>query len=97
MVFGVKLNSAAPTRRDFRLSVTSFEDSITVIGIAPTLERQDASTGGQFDSDEVSRLPLNGRGPLTLLELLSGTNVVPATRGDLHRRSGRARQRVDRA
>jgi hypothetical protein len=80
--FGVKVTSAAPTRRDFHLPVGSAEDSITVEGIAPTLERQDASTGGRFDLDEVAHLPLNGRGVLTLLELIPGTSVVPATRGD---------------
>jgi len=82
MQFGVKIASGAPTRKDFRLPVGSVEDSITVVGIAPTLERQDASTGGRFDFDEVSHLPLNGRGILTLLELIPGTSVVPATRGD---------------
>jgi hypothetical protein len=81
-LFGLKLTAGTPTRKDFRLSVTGYEDSITVIGTAPTLERRDASTGGQFDVEEVARLPLNGRGMLTLLELISGTNVVPATRGD---------------
>ena len=80
--FGVKLNSAAPARLDFKLPVSNFTDSVTVIGTAPTLERQDASTGGQFDFDEVTHLPLNARGMLTLLELIPGTSVVPATRGD---------------
>jgi hypothetical protein len=80
--FGVKLTGAAPTRLDFKLPVSSFTDSVTVIGTAPMLERQDASTGGQFDFDDVAHLPLNGRGVLTLLELIPGTSVVPATRGD---------------
>jgi hypothetical protein len=80
--FGVKLSGAAPVRLDFRLPVSPFPDSITVVGTAPTLERQDASTGGQFDFDEVAHLPLNARGMLTLIELIPGTSVVPATRGD---------------
>jgi hypothetical protein len=80
--FGVKLSAAAATRLDFRLPVGGAEDSITVIGTAPMLDRQDASAGGRFDLDEVARLPLNGRGVLTLLELIPGTSVVPATRGD---------------
>src|ERR1035438_10440297 len=72
MQLGVKLTSDAPTRRDFRLPLSSAgQESITVIGIAPLLERQDASTGGRFDFDEVVNLPLNGRGLLTLLELRS--------------------------
>ena len=80
--FGVKLAAAAPARADFKLPVSNFTDSVTVIGTAPTLERQDASTGGQFDADEIAHLPLNARGMLTLLELIPGTSVVPATRGD---------------
>ena len=80
--FGVKLAAAAPARLDFKLPVSNFTDSVTVIGTAPTIERQDASTGGAFDSDDVARLPLNARGILTLLELIPGTSVVPATRGD---------------
>ncbi|HEX3747507.1 MAG TPA: carboxypeptidase regulatory-like domain-containing protein [Bryobacteraceae bacterium] len=80
--FGVRLASAAPARLDFKLAVSEFTDSVTVIGTAPTLDRQDASTGGIFDSDDVSHLPLNARGILTLLELIPGTSVVPATRGD---------------
>jgi len=82
MQFGVKLTAAVAVRLDFRLAVGSVDDSITVFGTAPTLERQDASTGGRFDFDEVAQLPLNGRGMLTLLELIPGTSVVPATRGD---------------
>ena len=80
--FGVRLASEAPTRLDFKLAVSSFSDSVTVIGTAPMLDRADASTGGQFDSDEFSHLPLNARGMLTLFELIPGTSVVPATRGD---------------
>ncbi len=81
--FGVKLSGATPVRLNFRLPLSSFTDSITVIGTAPQLERPDASTGGQFDLDHVSVLPLNGsRGVLTLMELVPGTSVVPATRGD---------------
>jgi Carboxypeptidase regulatory-like domain len=80
--FGVKLTGSAPTRLDFRLSVSNFSDSITVVGTTPALDQQDASTGGQFDFDAVADLPLNGRGILTLLELIPGTSVVPATRGD---------------
>ena len=80
--FGVRLSAAAPTRLDFKLTVSNFTDSVTVIGTAPMLDRQDASLGGDFDSEDVAHLPLNARGILTLLELIPGTSVVPATRGD---------------
>jgi len=82
MKFGVRVSSGAAAREDFQLPLGSMEDSVTVVGTAPALERPDASAGGQFDLDEVGRLPLNGRGVITLLELIPGTNVIPATRGD---------------
>src|ERR1035437_10103107 len=80
--FGVKLVAGTVTRLDFQLVVGNVEDSITVVGTAPMMERPDASAGGQFDLDEVGHLPLNGRGIITLLELIPGSNVIPATRGE---------------
>jgi len=82
MKFGVKVFPGAAAREDFQLALGSIEESVTVVGTAPALERPDASTGGQFDLDETGQLPLNGRGIITLLELIPGTNVIPATRGD---------------
>ncbi|MGA3016378.1 MAG: TonB-dependent receptor [Bryobacteraceae bacterium] len=82
MKFGVKVSWDAAAREDFQLPLGSMEESVTVVGTAPALERPDASAGGQFDLDEVGQLPLNGRGVITLLELIPGTNVIPATRGD---------------
>src|SRR5579872_6277082 len=82
--FDVRLAETAPTRADFILSVGSVEESITVFGNPPAFEREqeDASTGSHVDRDEIDRLPLNGRGILSLLELAPGTNVTPATRGE---------------
>ncbi|HEY1338297.1 MAG TPA: TonB-dependent receptor, partial [Bryobacteraceae bacterium] len=80
--FGVKVGLAVAARVDFTLPVGSMQESITVVGDAPLLDRADAATGGQFEAGEIERLPLNGRGILTLLELVPGTNVTPATRGE---------------
>ena len=82
MEFGVKVSAGDTSRRDFQLSVGSVGESITVVGTAPAIERADASTGGQFDFDVTGQLPLNGRGLLTVMELIPGTNVIPATRGE---------------
>jgi hypothetical protein len=46
------------------------------------VSQDDGSTGIRLDRDDFERLPLNGRGLLTLLEMTPGTNVIPATRGD---------------
>ncbi len=80
--FGVPVAAASATRADFVLPVGSIEESITVYGTAPLLEQEDGSAGRRMDRDEIERLPLNGRGVLTLLEFAPGTNVTPATRGE---------------
>jgi len=80
--FDLRLAAAASTHADFILPVGNIEESITVFGNTPPLEREDASTGSVVDRTEIDRLPLNGRGILTLLELAPGVNVTPATRGE---------------
>src|ERR1051325_11103197 len=82
--FDVRLAAATPARADFVLSVGSIEESITVYGNPPLFgrEHEDASTGSRVERDQFERLPLNGRGVLTLLELTPGTNVTPATRSE---------------
>ena len=80
--FGVRLSAAAAARADFILPVGSIEESITVLGTAPLIPQDDASTGSRVDREEIERLPLNGRGLLTLLETAPGANVTPATRGE---------------
>ena len=80
--FGVRLTASAAARADFVLPVGSIEESITVLGTAPLIPQDDASTGSRVDREEIERLPLNGRGLLTLLETAPGANVTPATRGE---------------
>lgn len=80
--FGVRLDPAAATRADFNLPVGSMLESITVHGTAPMLERNDASTGAQFQHEEIDRIPLNGGGLLSLMDMVPGTNLTPATRGE---------------
>lgn len=80
--FNVKLETRQPARADFILSVGAVQDAITVEGAAPLLDQEGASIGVRIFRDELQRLPLNGRGLLSLLELSPGTNVTPATRGE---------------
>src|ERR1035438_3011146 len=54
--FGVKLTGGAPTRLDFRLPLSNSTDSITVVGTAPMLERQDASTRSEEHTSELQSL-----------------------------------------
>ncbi len=80
--FGLKLAPSHSTRADFMLPVGSIEESITVTGTAPLVAQEDASTGAGSDAQDIERIPLNGRGILSLLEFAPGTNVTPATRGE---------------
>jgi hypothetical protein len=80
--FGVKVDVSQPARVDFTLPVGDVAESITVEGIAPLLNSEDAAVATLVSRDRIERLPLNGRGLLSLLELAPGTVVTPATRGE---------------
>ncbi len=80
--YDLRLAASALTHVDFVLPVGPVEESITVYGNAPPIEREDASTETRVDREQIERLPLNGRGVLSLLEMAPGTNVTPATRGE---------------
>ena len=80
--FHVHLDTAAPARADFALSLGSVLETITVEGASPTLNREAAAVATKLDKEDIDRLPVNGRGILGLIEMEPGTNVVPATRGD---------------
>lgn len=80
--FGVRLEAARPARLDFILPVGSTQETITVSGEAPPVNRENAALGVVLPREEMDRLPLNGRGVLSLVELVPGTVVTPATRGE---------------
>lgn len=80
--FGLRLEASRPLRLDFSLPVGSMHETITVEGDASPIQREDASVAVVLRRDEIERLPLNGRGLLSLLELAPGTVVTPATHGE---------------
>jgi hypothetical protein len=80
--FNVPLHSGRATPLDFVLPVGSTQETVTVEGAPPLIDRDDASTGSSFHYQEMEHLPLNGGGLLNLIEALPGTNVTPATRGE---------------
>jgi hypothetical protein len=80
--FGVKLETAQPARVDFTLPIGSMQETITVEGGPSLLNTQDAAVGTLVNRERIERMPLNGRGLLSLLELAPGTVVTPATRGE---------------
>ena len=80
--FDVPLAPQAATTIDFVLQVGSVFEEIRVEGIASPIDRPDASVGGQFQHDEITRIPVNGGKVLDLLGMTPGTLVTPATRGE---------------
>jgi len=80
--FDVPLPAETATPIDFVLQVGSWLGEIRVEGIASPIERTDASVGGQFEHDEITRIPVNGGKVLDLLGMTPGTVVTPATRGE---------------
>jgi len=81
--FGVKVDVAQPTRVDFTLPIGNMHETITVQSSPNTIRgTEDASVGTLVGREWIDRLPLNGRGLLSLMELAPGTVVTPATRGE---------------
>ena len=67
--FGLKLDVAQPARFDFELQLGGSQETITVEGAQPAVNSADASVGTLVGRDRIARIPLNGRGLLSLLEL----------------------------
>jgi hypothetical protein len=80
--FDVKVPPLKSARADFKLTVGSVQETITVEGTAPLLTADETSIGVRVFDDEIQHMPLNGRGVLGIVELSPGTNVTPATRGE---------------
>jgi hypothetical protein len=80
--FDVPLAGQTATERNFVLQIGSVFEEISVEGFASPIARPDASVGGQFEHDEITRSVVNGGKLLDLLGMVSGTVVTPATRGE---------------
>src|SRR6185295_15965049 len=77
-----KLEPTQSVRADFALVVGSVHEVITVEGTAPLLNSEDPSVGALIGRDELERLPVHQGGLLNFIELVPGTTVTPATRGE---------------
>ncbi|MDX1983048.1 MAG: carboxypeptidase-like regulatory domain-containing protein [Bryobacteraceae bacterium] len=80
--FGVKLDVSSAARVDFSLVIGSVHESITVESAPPLINADDGAAGTLIGRERIEKLPLNGRGLMSLMELASGTVVTPATRGE---------------
>lgn len=80
--FGVKLEAAKTTRLDVTLMVGSVQESITVEAESLGPNTEEGALGTAIGREWIERLPLNGRGLISLLELAPGAVVTPASRGE---------------
>jgi hypothetical protein len=80
--FGIRLEAAHPASLNVTLPVGSMTDTITVSGTPDPIDSTDATVTTLVPHSQIERLPLNGRGPLGLIELAPGTIATPATRGE---------------
>src|SRR6186713_2393736 len=62
--WNVRIEPAADLRMDFVMVVGSTRSVLTVDGVAPSLNANDASVGTVVGRDAIDRLPVSGRGIL---------------------------------
>src|ERR1700680_1875704 len=76
---GIELQIGENARLDFTLRIGDSQTTITVTGDNPLVNQDDASVGTVIDRNLIDRLPLNGRGIQTLLEIIPGVITMPVS------------------
>lgn len=74
VVKDVRLEVAQTVKLDFRLGVSAVSETVTVNAAAPILQTQDASTGNIVTTEDVLRIPVNGRNFTRLILLMPGSS-----------------------
>jgi hypothetical protein len=72
---GIVLRVDDTVRVDVTLQPGRLEQEITVTGLAPLLQTEDASTGTVIQNERIVNLPLNGRNFLQLTQLSADVNA----------------------
>ncbi|MBI4905848.1 MAG: carboxypeptidase regulatory-like domain-containing protein [Acidobacteria bacterium] len=72
VVRGVRLETAAQLRQDFKLDVGSLSESVEVQAAAVTLQTENATVGAVIENRRIVELPLNGRNMQGLAVLVPG-------------------------
>ena len=73
----IQLEVGESARLDFTLKIGDSRTTITVKGGPPLINSEDATVGTVIDRNIIDRMPLNGRGIQTLIELTPGVVAVP--------------------
>jgi hypothetical protein len=76
---GVQLAVGDNARLDFTLRLGDSRTIVTVEGGHPLINMEDASIGTVIGRDIIDKMPLNGRGIQSLIELTPGVEAVPVT------------------
>ncbi|HYO80687.1 MAG TPA: carboxypeptidase-like regulatory domain-containing protein, partial [Bryobacteraceae bacterium] len=81
----VALQTGAVVKIDVTLEVGNVSERIEVTATAPMLQTQETSVGGVITTQQLERIPVNGRNYTRLLILMPGTSDVRRSqgRGDL--------------
>src|SRR5262249_43640678 len=73
----VKLQVGDNARLDFAMRIGDSRTVVTVKGAPPLVNTEDASVGTVIGRDIIDKMPLNGRGIQSLIELTPGVEAVP--------------------
>jgi len=76
---GVKLEVGDNARLDFEMRIGDMRTVITVNGAPPLVNTDDASVGTLIGRNIIDKMPLNGRGIQSLIELTPGLEATPVT------------------
>jgi hypothetical protein len=76
---GIVLEVGQSARLDFNLRIGEPQTTVTVSSGPPPVGLEDAAVGTVIDRNLIDKMPLNGRGIQTLIELAPGVNAVPVT------------------
>lgn len=78
---GITLNVDQATRLDFTLEPGTVTEVINVESAAPLLEKENSTLGTVVDNKRVTELPLLGRNPYSLVNLLPGARAPQSLNG----------------
>ncbi|HYZ87363.1 MAG TPA: TonB-dependent receptor [Bryobacteraceae bacterium] len=82
---GVILETGSVVKVDVTLEVGNVSERIEVTAVAPMLQTQETSVGSVITTQQLARIPVNGRNYTRLLVLMPGTSDIRRSqgRGDL--------------
>ncbi len=78
-VKGLRVETAAQVRQDFKLQVGNVAESVEVSAAAVTLQTENAVVGGVIENKRIIELPLNGRNVAQLAVLVPGVQFGDRT------------------